>query len=725
MLDLAEQLHLVAEALTILAALVLLLVFVLRKEQLKVQGFDRGFNYILLGTSFAAISAALSIAVLAFPSLSATIKNVAIWIPLVYSVGGILVFVGLAVLINQVIPKSSQKMSELVAIREELAASNDELAQTIAKRNQELEINNMTLRQVLEDQRTSRVALLHSEKKFRTLFDESPAIFVTLNNVHTITDINLYGAKSLGYDPVSLVGQAFSKVVSLEDADHQMEFIDFCFNNSNEKLETELRLIRNNTKKLWVKVSGSIIEEDKKNVHLLLVCQDITESKKLAETLSYQAKHDDWTGLYNRRAFEAFLNDDIATLSSLSRPTALLYIDIDQLKVVNDTCGHGAGDEYLRQLVLIINEHSKSFDFFARTGGDEFAIVITKTSARKARDVAEVIRNAAEDYTFQWEGHSFRQSISVGIALTSQKIRSFTDIFAAADVACFQAKNNGRNCVVVHKDASDDFGGNRGEMLWVSRLQNALLNDRFELYFQPIVCLKDVHNGYIHYEVLIRYVDDEGTHISPDAFLPAAERYGLSSQIDLWVLTTTLFHLDSNPQHTEALGCCSINLSSLSLSSHQTRSAIKQLVMTASFPATKLCFEITETAAIHKLEEVVDFINELKTLGCKFALDDFGTGFSSFGYLRRLEIDYIKIDGSFIRDITNDKLGRAMVKAMSSIGKEMGIATIAEYVENLHICHELQNMEVPYGQGFGLAKPMPIEKTKEYYALSEQNKHKP
>ncbi len=722
MSDAQHPLLLLMETLTIVSAIVLFTVFILRRKQLKSQGFDRGFAVILAGVCLATLSTVFGLTNSFLPT-SQRPESILHWIPIASLLGAICVFIGLAALINLVIPKSSRKFSELVAIREELASSNDKLSRTISKRNQELEINNMTLRQVLEDQRISRVALLHSEKKFRTLFDESPAIFVTINNVHTITDINLYGARSLGYDTVSLVGQAFSKVVSLEDADKQMEFIDYCFTNPNQKLETELRLVNDNTEKVWVKVSGSIIKENGEDPHLLLVCQDITESKKLAETLSYQAKHDDWTGLYNRRAFEAFLEEDMAALSSLSRPTALLYIDIDQLKVVNDTCGHSAGDEYIRQLVHIINRNSKNFNFFARIGGDELAIVITKTSLRKAREVAEVLRNAAEDYTFQWEGRSFRQSISIGIALTSPKIRTMTDIFAAADAACFQAKSTGRNRVSVHKDASDDSSSNRGEMLWVSRLQTALLHERFELYFQPIARMDDIRcNNYVHYEVLIRYVDDDGTHISPDTFLPAAERFGLTNQIDLWVLTSTLHFLESNPNHTEALGCCSINLSSLSLSSPQTRSAIKQIVMVASIPASKLCFEITETNAIHKLDEVAIFINDMKTLGCKFALDDFGTGFSSFGYLRSLEVDYLKIDGSFVRDITNDKLGRAMVIAMNSIAKEMGIVTIAEYVENQQICNELQNMNVPFGQGFGIAKPMPIEKAKAFYATRNDGK---
>jgi len=706
------------ESASIVASLVLLLLFIKRKWNMEIPGFQRSFFLIFLGICLSVLGAFGNIInqLFAFaPSTQAAMTNGA---QIVYFTGASFTCIGLAFLINLVLPKSTRKLNELVAHRERLAASNDELAKTIATRNQELEISNLTMRQVLQDQQTSRTALQKSEKKFRKLFDESPAIYLTISQLHTITDINLYGAKSLGYDRMSLIGQSVSKIISLEDADKQLEFIDYGFENPAAKLETELRLICDDMRKLWVKVSGSIIDENQSEAYLLLVCQDITESKKLAETLSYQTKHDDLTGLYNRRALEAFLNRKISELSSESKAIALIYIDIDQLKIVNDTCGHKAGDEFIRQMVKQISAYSESFDFFARIGGDEFALVVCEATADSARDVAELVRNAAEDLTYHWENQSFRQSISVGVALTSKSIRNLSDIFAAADAACFAAKQAGRNRVIVHEESSGAFDSNRNEMLWASRLQTALLNERFELYFQPIMKLSDIHGHYVHYEVLLRYVDDDGTHVSPEAFLPAAERFGLSSQIDLWVLTTILDFLDHNPDHTAMLDSCSINLSTLSLANHQSRSAIKQLVMAASYPAEKLCFEITETSAIHNLDEAVIFINELKTLGCKFALDDFGTGFSSFSYLKNLAVDYIKIDGSFIRDITHDKLGKAMVKAMNNIGKELNIATIAEYVENQQIHIELQKMAVPYGQGFGLAKPMPLDKVKEYYALT-------
>ncbi|WP_246434496.1 putative bifunctional diguanylate cyclase/phosphodiesterase [Teredinibacter haidensis] len=712
---------LIVDASLIAVAIILVTRIYRRRQELSSKGFTRALSFAGFGIVILAGTALLHLytntIVLRFLQVTELPNALSTWLPLYFGIGVLLIFIGLESLINRVIPKSTQKLTELVAIREKLAASNDELARTIATRNQELEIHNITLQQVLEDQQISRKALLQSEKKFHALFDKSPAIFLTINNLHAIADINLYGAKSLGYDTAFLVGQPFSMISSPEDIDKQQTFIDFCLANPGEKMEIELRCVKNNTQKFWVKASGNLVQEADGEDYLLLVCQDITDSKQLAESLSYQAKHDELTGLYNRRTLELFLERTLKKKAPNSPPTALIYIDVDQLKVVNDTCSHKAGDEFIRQLVKKINEYNQQFDFFARIGGDEFAIVIASSSEQQALELAEILRNTAEDFTFKWKELSFRQSVSIGIALSSREIHSIVEMLATADAACFSAKQAGRNRVVLHREASESNDTNRTEMLWVSRLQTALMRDRFELYFQPIINMNDLRSDYMHYEVLLRYVDDEGTHISPTEFLPAAERFGLTNQIDLWVLTTTLDFLQRNTSHTENLSCCSINLSSQSLSSHQSRMAIKQLVMTANIELSKICFEITETSAIHNLSEAISFINELKTLGCRFALDDFGTGFSSFGYLRNLDVDYIKIDGSFIQDITNDRLGQAMVKAINMISKEMGITTIAEYVENQAIAKELLTMGIFHGQGFGLAKPMPMIKSKEYYAL--------
>lgn len=707
-------------SLTIALAVLLGLLFLKHRKELAIHRFTGPFKFVYLGIFLSSLSFLTDglehMGLLSLPGPVVQERTI-LWLHAGYVAGSIITLLGLAVFINRVIPLSSRQVLKLAAAREQLAASNDEMAKTIAQHNQRLEANNSALHTLLADQKQSRRALLASEHKFRTLFDESPAIFMSVDQHQHITEINRHGANALGYHPEELLKLPFAGIVAPGDRPSQDTFFQACLGGTLPP-EIELRLIKKNAQHLWVKISARRISANDGTPLLIIVCQDISESKQLAESLSYQAQHDDLTGLYNRRALEAFLGEQLQNLSAITKPTALIYIDIDQLKVVNDTCGHSAGDEFIRLLVQRINEHQQNFDFFARVGGDELALVMCDTSREEAVDMAELARNIAEDLTFVWEEQSFRQSISVGVALTSRNIRTLTEILGAADAACYTAKQLGRNRVLVQEDTPEKLDTNRSEMLWVSRLQTALIRDHFELFFQPIMALRNGQHPYIHYEVLIRYLDDDGSHRTPDNFLPAAERFGLASQIDLWVLTTMFDFLDKHPAHSQALDCCSLNLSSHSLASHQTRSAIKQLLMTANFPVNKLCFEITETNAIHNLEEASQFVAELKILGCRFALDDFGTGFSSFGYLQNLDVDYIKIDGSFIKDIVTNKVGRSMVKAMNAIGRELGIATIAEYVESGEIMAELTQLGVPYGQGFGLAKPMPLSFVEEFYSRS-------
>lgn len=701
---------------------VLALVFYLRhRHAVSSQGYTGGFVIILLGMGAVSIyyfSDLLFRFILPFQhettpaSLGTTHLD---WAWHFVLVGNIAIYVGLLVLFTTLIPKSSRYLSELETLKNQLSNKNIELESVVSERTRALSESNHKLRKVVDDHNVSKIALLQSEKKFRTLFDESPTIFLTVTRDQVISDINLYGARAFGLSSIEIVGKDFSYLLPLDEEIRQSQFIDQCFVDKIRNANTQMRFQLRNGEVIWVKTTASVIQETGSEEYLLMVCQDISESKKLAETLKFQASHDDLTKLYNRRALEQYLNDIFERQSLFSKPAAFFYIDVDQLKVVNDTCGHIAGDELLKQLVTVISEAGKSHDMFARIGGDEFAMIKEDTSKEEALGLAETIRSAAEDLTFIWGSQSFRQSVSIGIALTSPRICTLTDIFGAADAACYLAKEAGRNRVVLHKESREAVEDSRHDMHWVSRLQRALAEDRFELFFQPIVNLRNPHDGYIHYEMLLRGIDIEGRHIQPDIFLPAAERFGISNQIDLWVVNTTLNFLKSNPQHTRELKCCSINLSSNSLANEQTRSAIKQLVIRAGIPINKICFEITETTAIRNLTEATEFIEDLKSLGCRFALDDFGTGFSSLGYLKALAVDYLKIDGSFVKDIVEDRIDRAMVTAISSIGRAMDITTIAEYVENEQTLKTLISIDVDLGQGIGLARPMPLSSIHKFY----------
>ena len=698
---------------------VLALVFYLRhRHAVSSQGYTGGFVIILIGMGAVSIYYFSDLLVRAIPSFQQSASSGSPDLDWEWSfvlIGNIAIYLGLLVLFTTLIPKSSRYLSELETLKSQLSNKNTELESVVSERTRALSESNHKLRKVVDDHNVSKIALLQSEKKFRTLFDESPTIFLTVTRDQVISDINLYGARVLGLSSVDIVGKDFSYLLPLDEETHQRQFIDQRFIEKSRNANTQMRFQLNNGEVIWFKTTASVIQETGCEEYLLMVCQDISESKKLAETLKFQASHDDLTELYNRRALEQYLNDIFERQSLFSKPAAFFYIDVDQLKVVNDTCGHIAGDELLKQLVTVIGDAGKGHDMFARIGGDEFAMIKEDTSKEEALGLAETIRSAAEDLIFIWGSQSFRQSVSIGIALTSPRICTLTDIFGAADAACYLAKEGGRNRVVLHKESREAIEDSRHDMHWVSRLQRALAEDRFELFFQPIVNLRNPHDGYIHYEMLLRGIDIDGRHIQPDIFLPAAERFGISNQIDLWVVNTTLNFLKNNPQHTRELRCCSINLSSNSLANEQTRSAIKQLVIRAGIPINKICFEITETTAIRNLTEATEFIEDLKSLGCRFALDDFGTGFSSLGYLKALAVDYLKIDGSFVKDIVEDRIDRAMVTAISSIGRAMDIITIAEYVENEQTLKTLISIDVDLGQGIGLAKPMPLSSIHKFY----------
>ena len=603
--------------------------------------------------------------------------------------------------------------SQLKKQLRKLQRDHDETISDIESLKKELDV-------LYENHYKREISGSQSIDSYRKIFDLSPLFYFELSDENEINDVNRYACKALNY--------SFGELVS-------SRFLDIVVPAERTTIENTLRTLRHspiadssfetkfkdrNRNPISVNVTLQIIPRGAK-IATYLFCQDVSESRELSDVLAFQATHDDLTELYNRRALEAYFDEKIA-LTEENQDIALIYFDVDQLKVVNDTCGHTAGDQLLKQLVAVLKQVCEPHvDIFSRIGGDEFAIIKSHCDLESATVLAEELRNAAEDFTFSWEGKSFRQSISVGVAVSKRIDAGLNDLLSSADAACYMAKESGRNQVRVNDVSSvNTMFDHRQGMLWVSRLDKAIKNGDFLLNFQPIVQLDSPYSSYIHYEVLIQYVDENGKRVPPGNFLPSAERFGKSTDIDLWVMTETFDFLRRNPEHTRQLTCCSINLTSHSIANHRSRGAILALMKTNSFPASKICFEITETSAISNLSEAIEFIQTLKSLGCRFALDDFGTGFSSFGYLKNLDVDYLKIDGSFVRDIVDDKVDKAMIRAISEIAQEMGIETVAEYVENEKIVRELKKVGVDMGQGYGIAKPMPLDALHEFY---HSNRH--
>lgn len=460
----------------------------------------------------------------------------------------------------------------------------------------------------------------------------------------------------------------------------------------------------------WAQVSIAPINDlDDELTHYVVTLQDITENRLISEQISYQASHDELTTLVNRREFEVRLETILKTQCRSGAQHAFCFLDLDQFKVVNDTSGHVAGDELLRQVSALLQERVRSNDTLARLGGDEFGILLHNCPLDKALAVAEDVRNSIAQFKFCWEHQVFSIGVSIGVVEINEHSASLTEILKNADSACYTAKDSGRNRVRLYAVDNEMLAQREGEMQWVSEINSALDEDRFLLYGQLIVPLQ---NSQLKpdIEILLRMKGRDGNIVPPGAFLPAAERYQLSGLIDQWVVEHAFAWLERNfTQFSQYFGFCAINLSGSSLGDPDLKQTIISHLDRSSMLPYKVKFEITETSAIANLSEAQRFINSLKAYGCRFSLDDFGSGLSSFAYLKNLPVDNLKIDGQFVKNILDDKLDLAMVKSINDIGHVMGKVTIAEFVENDEIRELLREIGVDYGQGYGLGFPEPLD----------------
>ena len=441
----------------------------------------------------------------------------------------------------------------------------------------------------------------------------------------------------------------------------------------------------------------------------VMVFHDVSKETRLFRQLSYQASHDALTNLINRSEFE---NRLILSLDRIhSNPEtrhALLYLDLDQFKVVNDTFGHIAGDTLLRCLADIVQAQIRSTDLLARLGADEFGILLERCSEKRALKVAEDIRAAVEAFRFDWQDSYTSIRCSIGVVMVNSENADVAGLMSSADVACYSAKDMGRNQVHLYEDS--DASMRHEEMKWVSRITSAVDDERFELFFQPIIGIgKNSVQSRGHYELLLRMRDEEGKIVGPDQFIPAAERYNLMPTLDRWVIREALSKLADRNSEGEARYTIAINLSGTSLSEDRFIDDVIKEVTKQNLPAGAICFEITETAAISNLSRVVHFMQALKKLGCKFSLDDFGSGLSSFTYLKNLPVDYLKIDGQFISNVADNNVDESMVRAISQVGRAMGIETIAERVETKQVLEKLGTIGIEFAQGYYIARPCSVD----------------
>jgi len=470
-------------------------------------------------------------------------------------------------------------------------------------------------------------------------------------------------------------------------------------------------LINRNGQEFHIEDSAApIFDRDNSIIGAVLVFHDITRERRMAHQMTWQATHDGLTGLANRNEFaDRLANLLVGVAGNDQCEHALLYLDLDQFKVVNDTCGHAAGDELLKQLSHTLRTSIPANAALARLGGDEFGVLLENVNLNQAREVANRLLQVIGDFTFQWEEQRFDVGVSIGMVPIRHDTQNASFVLSAADVACYVAKDAGRNRVHVYEESDIDQGERHSEMHWVSRIKLALEEDRFILYQQAITPLQD-DDTTAHYELLLRLRDEDGGIVPPGAFIPAAERYNLMNAVDRWVIDAAFRHL-SETQSKGDDGIYSLNLSGNSLNDDELPGYIQQKISEYQVKAGQLCFEITETAAVFNLEKASSMIHSLKQLGCRFSLDDFGSGLSSFSYLKNLPVDFLKIDGSFVKDMNTDPMNRAIVEAIHQVGHTLSIRTIAEFVENQDIADMLHDIGVDFAQGYHFSKPEPIDQS--------------
>ena len=558
------------------------------------------------------------------------------------------------------------------------------------------------------DHKQTKDEISKSDMRFQTLYNDSPMILFNIDINGKILSINTYGSQQLGYLTSELIGESINEILFEEDHKLMRAHIQKCFTEQDNVHQWEFRKKKKNGNVIWGRETARIINESKNDHSLFIMCENVTETHILSEKLSHQQKHDSLTGLLNRKEFERQLETKIQESCINKTDHALCYLDLDQFKVINDTCGHIAGDELIRQLSNKMQSRIRKKDTFARLGGDEFGVLIESCTLEQAMRVANELSEAIRAFDFVWKEKRFTLGVSIGLVPINDTSGDVISIMSAADEACYVAKEAGRNRIHVYHPDDADLSKLRGEMQWVSQITHALEEDRLVLNKQTIIPINDQGDQGDHYEVLVRMKDENGNNIPPATFLPSAERYNLSGKLDIWVVKTAFSWLETSRVRLANLKLCSINLSCLSLVDDEVLVFILDKFNEGIISPEKICFEITETAAISNLTSATIFINTLKDLGCMFALDDFGSGLSSFAYLRNLPVDFLKIDGRFVRNIANNPIDFAMVRSINEIGKVMGKQTIAEYVEDDEILDQLRIIGVDYAQGFRIGKPKPL-----------------
>ena len=563
-------------------------------------------------------------------------------------------------------------------------------------------------KQMLSNQRDnelSQIKLRLEKAKLQTTLNAISNGVITLNRELEILYINPKARELLEIAKGEYEEQSIQKSFRLFDTDEHKDITDIFFDYLQIKgcWENKMPLLLETTSgtRLSVEMNANGVVNNSGDISsYVIVIQDVTHTIEIENELKWQATHDSLTHLYNRRGFENYLKRVVHRNNTSSH--VLLFLDLDRFKIVNDVCGHQAGDLLLQQISEIISNDIRATDVLARLGGDEFGILLHNSKLEYALNLAERIKQSIAKFRFSWEKSLFNVGVSIGVTNIDETSTDVEKIMGQADMACYSAKENGRNQVFLADYDKETSTTKKVNTNFISLINSAIDEDRLLLFGQVIKPVSDFSIERAHIEVLLR-MTDKGKIIPPDAFLPVAERYGKIRDIDLWVINTSFKYLKQNSNFQ-----ININLSGVTLSDTNTLKRIIETVENNLVNAHRVCFEITETAAITNLDRCITFIHDLKALGCTFALDDFGSGLSSFSYLKNLPVKYLKIDGSFIKDICNNKTDEIVVSSIHQTAKALSIKTVAEYVSNDDIFNTVKSIGIDFAQGYQVGKPKPL-----------------
>lgn len=609
---------------------------------------------------------------------------------------------------------------------EQLKFYGSYLETVVAERTSQLEKQTVMLKSAnhnlvkeIDERRQAEQALRTSEARFRMLLESAGEGIYGLDSEGRCTFVNEAALTMLGYTRDELLGREMHSLIHHTHADGSAYPVETC---SVYHAFHAGQACQGLVEQLWRKDGSSFPaeysvqplreawQEETRVSGAVVVFRDVAEAQAMKHLLSYQATHDMLTGLVNRQEFERRLERLLVEPPNDGEECALLYLDLDRFKVVNDTCGHTAGDQLLRQITERLQDRLRSRDTLARLGGDEFGVLLEHCPLDQALRIATELRDTAQDYRFVWEGKPFSVSASIGLVPLSATSGSLSTALAAADAACYVAKEQGRNRVHLYQPDDTLLTQQNAQMQWVTRLTHALDANRFRLYQQVISPLAKQGQVRSHYEILLRLLDEDGQVIEPMAFMAAAERYNLMPAIDRWVVREVISRHAVQQRHALVAErpIFSVNLSGSSLADKNLAAFVCELLAEHDVPANMLCFEISETTAIANLSRATEFIQALKRHGCLFALDDFSGSIQSFGYFNQLPVDFLKIDGSLIRTIAEDSLTRAIADAINRVAHVMAIETVAECAESVPVLALLKELGVDHAQGYALKPPQPL-----------------